>query len=45
MRFFHDYSVSVFPKQALALPDSAIRLRELMYALTAHAEAEKSRNA
>jgi signal transduction histidine kinase/CheY-like chemotaxis protein len=45
LRFFREHSVSMFPKQALTLPDSAVRLRELMHALTAHAEAEKSRNA
>jgi CheY-like chemotaxis protein len=45
MRFFRDNSVAVFPKQVLTLPDSAIRLRELMHALTVHAEAEKNRNA
>ncbi|MGA2250905.1 ATP-binding protein [Terracidiphilus sp.] len=45
LRFFREQFVSIFPKQALTLPDSAIRLRELMHALTAHAEAEKSRDA
>ncbi len=44
LRFFREQSISVFPKQALTLPDSAIRLRELMQALTAHAEAEKRSN-
>ena len=44
LRFFRDQSITVFPKQALTLPDSAIRLRELMHALTVHAEAEKRSN-
>jgi signal transduction histidine kinase/CheY-like chemotaxis protein len=44
LRFFRDQSVTIFPKQALTPPDSAIRLRELMHALTAHAEAEKRSN-
>lgn len=36
-RFFQDHSAYIFPKQALTLPDSAMRLRELIEALTAHA--------
>lgn len=45
LRLFGDHSVFVFPKQALTLPDSATRLRDLMAALTAHARAEKGENA
>jgi hypothetical protein len=38
--FFQQRGVSIFPKQALTLPDSAIRIRELIDTLTAHSEVE-----
>lgn len=38
--FFQKHGVSIFPKQALTLPDSAIRIRELIDTLTAHSEVE-----
>jgi signal transduction histidine kinase/DNA-binding response OmpR family regulator len=44
LRFFAGNSIAVFPKQALTLPDSAARLRDLMATLTAHARTEKSAN-
>jgi signal transduction histidine kinase/CheY-like chemotaxis protein len=44
LRFFGGKSIAVFPKQALTLPDSAARLRDLMATLTAHARTEKSAN-
>jgi signal transduction histidine kinase/CheY-like chemotaxis protein len=43
--FFRAQSVAIFPKQVLTLPDSAQRLRDLISAMTAHAQAEKSKNA
>ncbi len=45
LRFFHEHFITIFPKQALTLPDSAVRLRELLHALTTHAETEKRSNA
>jgi signal transduction histidine kinase/CheY-like chemotaxis protein len=45
LRFFRHHSIAMFPKQALTLPDSAERLRELMATLTAHARIEKNANA
>lgn len=45
LRFFRDYSVAIFPKQALTQPNSAARLRELMDTLTAHARIENNTNA
>jgi len=39
--FFQQHNVSIFPKQALTLPDSAIRVRELIETLTSHARAER----
>jgi signal transduction histidine kinase/CheY-like chemotaxis protein len=44
LRFFGGNAVAVFPKQALTLPNSAVRLRDLMATLTAHSRAEKSTN-
>lgn len=44
LRLFGDHSITIFPKQALTLPDSATRLRDLMAALTAHARAERAAN-
>ncbi len=38
-------SVAIFPKQSLTLPDSAIRLRELIHTLSSHARAENGTNA
>jgi signal transduction histidine kinase/CheY-like chemotaxis protein len=35
--FFKQHNVAMFPKQALTLPDSALRVRELIETLTAHA--------
>jgi len=40
--FFKEHRVAVFPKQALTLPDSALRVRELIETLTAHSAAESS---
>lgn len=38
--FFMQHNVAIFPKQALTLPDSTQRVRELMETLTAHAGAD-----
>jgi CheY-like chemotaxis protein len=38
--FFQSQGVAIFPKQALALPDSALRIRELLETLIAHGDAE-----
>ena len=40
MRLCRENSVSVFTKQSLTLPDAALRLRELIHTITAHARAE-----
>jgi signal transduction histidine kinase/CheY-like chemotaxis protein len=45
LRFFRAHSIAIFPKQALTLPDSVERLRELITTLTAHARIEKSADA
>ena len=37
--FFQEQNVAIFPKQALTLPDSAIRVRELIDTLTSHVRA------
>jgi signal transduction histidine kinase/CheY-like chemotaxis protein len=39
--FFQNHNVAIFPKQALTLPDSAIRVRELIDTLTSHVRAER----
>ena len=39
--FFQGHNVAVFPKQSLTLPDSAIRVRELIDTLTSHVRAER----
>ena len=39
--FFQGHNVAVFPKQSLTLPDSAIRVRELIETLTSHVRAER----
>lgn len=44
LRLFSGNLIAIFPKQALTLPDSAARLRDLMATLTAHARAEKNAN-
>lgn len=38
--YFQKHAVAIFPKQALTLPDSAIRIRELIDTLISHAAAE-----
>ena len=38
--FFQQHSVAIFPKQSLASPDAAARIRELVETLTSHAERE-----
>lgn len=38
--FFQANNVAIFPKQTLTLPDSAVRVRELIETLTSHAQAE-----
>jgi signal transduction histidine kinase/DNA-binding response OmpR family regulator len=45
LKFFHAQSITIFPKQALTLPDSAMRLRQLMETLTAHTRIENGANA
>jgi signal transduction histidine kinase/DNA-binding response OmpR family regulator len=40
MRLCRENSVVVFPKQSLTLPDAALRLRETIHSITAHARAE-----
>lgn len=40
LRLCRENSINIFPKQALTLPDSAVRVRELIHTLTAHARAE-----
>jgi hypothetical protein len=45
MRFFEEHGIALFSKQALTLPDSAVRLRDLMSNLAAHARAEKNAHA
>lgn len=40
--YFLKNGVAIFPKQALTLPDSAIRVRELIDTLISHAAAESS---
>jgi signal transduction histidine kinase/CheY-like chemotaxis protein len=45
LRFFHDNSIAILPKQALTLPDSAQRVSELIITLTAHARVENSTKA
>ena len=44
LQFFKDNNIAIFSKQALTLPDSAARLRELMNALAAHAQRETGSN-
>ena len=36
--FFKKNSIAIFPKQALTLPDAAVRVRELIHTLTSHAQ-------
>ncbi len=38
-------SVAIFPKQSLTLPDSALRLRDLIHTLSSHSRAENGTNA
>jgi signal transduction histidine kinase/CheY-like chemotaxis protein len=38
--FFRQHNVAIFPKQELALPDAAMRIRELIDTLIAHVETE-----
>jgi CheY-like chemotaxis protein len=45
MRFFQEHDIAIFSKQALTQPDAAVRLRELMNTLAAHARMEKNTNA
>lgn len=40
LRLCRENSINIFPKQALTLPDSAVRVRELVHTLTAHTRAE-----
>ena len=40
--FFQKHAVAIFPKQALAFPDSALRVRELIDTLMSHSQAESS---
>ncbi|MGH9585890.1 MAG: ATP-binding response regulator, partial [Acidobacteriaceae bacterium] len=40
IRLCRESSVAVFPKQSLTLPDAALRLRETIHSVTAHARAE-----
>lgn len=40
LEFFKQHAGAVLPKQCLTLPDAALRVRELMEALTAHAGKE-----
>lgn len=40
MRLCREKAVAVFPKQWLPLPDAALRLREIIHTITAHARAE-----
>jgi signal transduction histidine kinase/DNA-binding response OmpR family regulator len=40
MKFFSDNTVTIFPKQSLALADSAVRIKELMLTLSRHARAK-----
>ncbi len=41
LAFFEQNTIAIFPKQTLALPDSAERLRELMKTLTAHCQKDQ----
>jgi CheY-like chemotaxis protein len=45
LEFFQQNTAAIFPKQALALPDSAVRLRDLLEALASHRGTEASQNA
>jgi DNA-binding response OmpR family regulator len=42
LEFFKQNTIAIFPKQALTLPDSSVRLRELINTLTAHARTDTS---
>ena len=41
LEFFKQHTIAIFPKQTLTLPDSAMRLRELMETLAAHSRKEQ----
>ncbi len=41
--FFQENGVTIFPKQALTLPDSSMRVRELIDTLTSHIETESAK--
>jgi CheY-like chemotaxis protein len=45
LRLCQENSVSIFPKQSLTLPDSAIRLRELIQTIAAHSREEHGASA
>ena len=43
IQYFREHAIAVFPKQALTLSDSALRVRALMETLIAHANGEAAR--
>ncbi len=45
LRLCRENSVAIFPKQSLTLPDSAIRLRELIHTVSAHSQEEHGASA
>jgi CheY-like chemotaxis protein len=44
LEFFRQNTIAIFPKQALTMPDSSVRLRELINTLTSHVRTDAFNN-